>query len=153
MSALPGEQRPSLRPPGIWLLAMVFGLFGLIGLIRAVLAWQNGEYYLSLGMKIAPALLVLYGIVWAISGFGGMIVLFFRRFWVRIIVWCCAGVLTITYWGDRLFLTINPGRQVNTGFAMFANLLLLVWTAWILHRKKFEAYFEGGERIKKRHAE
>lgn len=148
MPVVPDTLRRSHRPLNVWLLAFLFGLGGVVGMTRTVLVWQNGTCYQSLGMQVSPVLLAIYGVVWALAGFGGMIVLFFRRVWVRRIVWVCTGVLTLSYWIDRLVLTVNPGRQVNTGFAVVTNLLLLGWVAWVLYRKIGRQYFEVRERQK-----
>ena len=144
-SEQPNAPRPVRRTTGIWLLAMAFALCGVIGAIRGVEMWNNGAAYQSLGMQVSPVLLGLYGVVWALGGFGGMVVLFFRHPLSMKIAWGCAGFLSFSYWLDRFLLTVNPGRQVNAGFAVVLNILLLGWMTWLFYRKKGRRYFRVDE--------
>jgi hypothetical protein len=130
--------KPVRRP---WLLAGVFAVLGTAGVTRAVLVVQNGDFYQSIGLAVPLAVLALYGIAWGLAGYGGMAALFVRRPSARWWVWGCAGMLTLTYWIDRLVLTVDPERAGNTAFVLVLNLLLLGWTAFVLHRKKARRYF------------
>jgi len=127
---------------GIWLLSILFVLIGLSGVSRFWLVVRNGAFYQSLGLEVSTGYLLAGGLLWALTGFCGAVVLFFRRSFVPLAVWAGAAVLTISYWFDRLVMTANPDRATNWAFALLVNGLGGLLIFWIFSRKKNRAYFE-----------
>lgn len=127
---------------GIWLLSFLFGLIGLSGTARFWLTVQNGTFYQSLGLEVSTGYLLVGGLLWALVGFCAAAMLFFRRSFVRLVVWVGAAVLTATYWFDRLVMTANPDRAANWAFALGLNGLAGLLIFWVFSRKKNRAYFE-----------
>ena len=127
---------------GIWFLAVLFIVIGLSGLSRFWLVAQNGAFYRSLDIQVSIGYLLVGGLLWAGLGFGAGVVLFLRRRFVPWVVWGCAAALTLTYWLDRLVMTVNLERVDNWAFMLFINVLGLLLLWWTFSRKKNQAYFE-----------
>ena len=130
------------RRLGLWLLILIFIVSGLLGFSRFWMTVQNGGYYRALGLHVSVSYLIVGGLIWALLGFGGGILLFFRKKWVPIAVLGCAAVLSVSYWFDRVFMAVNSDQSSNWGFMLLMNSLFFGFMAWVFSRKHSKSYFE-----------
>lgn len=126
---------------GLWLLTGLFAVLGSMGIVRSLGMIQDGAAYLALGMQTNPALLAVLGGIWAVCGWGAVIFLLFRLPSAAAVAWAAAGLISLSYWFDRLFLWVKPGLAGNWLFALLLNVLLLGWMFLVLRGKKARSFF------------
>lgn len=134
--------RKPKRRLGLWLLNLIFIVSGLLGFSRFWMTVENGGYYQTLGLQVSVSYLAAGGLLWALLGFGGGILLFFRQKWVPIAVWGCAAGLSLSYWFDRIFMAVNSDQSSNWVFMLLMNGLLFGCMARVFSRKHNKRFFE-----------
>jgi hypothetical protein len=137
--ATPQTPRPR-RPWSITLLAVLALCFAMFHLLRMVLTVARWDL-LIVWLSIPPAYLVINGLVWGAAGLPLAWGLWRGKPWAPRLFWVVALVYTLFYWIDRLWLAGYPERNADWPFAAGANLVLLVWCAWILWRAKVKGFF------------
>jgi hypothetical protein len=136
---MPRSARPR-RPTGVTLFALLVLTFAVLHLLRLMQTVQNWDLLAAL-LPISPVYLFLTGLLWA--GLGFPLAWGVWRGW-RVAYYLSPVILlgyTLYFWADRLLLSGFRERQENWPFAAALNIIILVWSLWVLTRPKARAYF------------
>jgi hypothetical protein len=128
------------RPLGVTLFALLVLTFAVLNLLRLLQTIQNWDFLADL-LNISPAYLLLSGLIWTVVGFP--LALGIWRGW-RLAYYLSPVILlsySLYFWADRLLLSGYPERQQNWPFVAALNLIIIVWSLWVLTRPKAMAYF------------
>ena len=131
--------RPS-RPYGVtllaWLLLLAAG-WNLARFGQSLVQWDVLDELLPFS-PLYPA------ISGAVFGVGGLVLswgIWRGLSWAWRLYWLYLGAYTFYYWIDRVVLAGHAGRNQNWPFIAGVNLLVCVYSLWILSRKKTMAFF------------
>ena len=86
-----------------------------------------------------PLYIAVSGGFWSLVGLSLLWGLCRGKAWARIAVLSAAGLYTAWYWFDRLAL--QPVSHTNWPFALFVNILFLIFTATALFNHQSKAFF------------
>jgi len=127
------------RPTGVTLAALlVFWLafWNGVRLAETIVFWDIlGAYQSGAG----PLYVAVSGGFWLLVGLPLLWGLWRGKAWGRIAVLSAAGLYTSWYWFDRLAL--QPVPHTNWPFALFVNILFLIFTATALFNHQSKAFF------------
>lgn len=109
------------------MIAAVWLLISLPGLLRAVQAGLDWKVLAEIPMQPGPLYLLLGGALWFVAALGVALALVTRRRWALTACIAAALLLTAVYWIERLLLAGGPDRSASLPFAIIANIVLLAW--------------------------
>jgi hypothetical protein len=129
------------RPGSVTLLALGVLMIGGMNFLRFVEAIRQWEFLETL-LSISPAYLALSGLVWSAAGLALGWGVWRGLEWARRAALPVALAYSAYYWIDRLVIS-SEGAGTNWPFSIGLNLILLIWLAWILRRKRVQAFFDN----------
>jgi hypothetical protein len=127
------------RPFGITILALFVLCFTAWNGLRlgvAISFWGTLRQY---DAHPGPLYIAVSGGFWLLVGLPLLWGLWRGKAWTRIAVFSAAGLYTSWYWFDRLAL--QPVPHTNWPFALFVNILFLIFTATALFNHQSKAFF------------
>ena len=101
---------------------------------EAIASWQVLSEYDAKPLYIAAS-----GGFWSLAGLPLFWGLWRGKAWARIVVLSAAALYTSWYWFDRLAL--QPVIHTNWPFALFVNILILIFTTSALFNRQSKAFF------------
>lgn len=132
-------KKPS-RPFSVTLLVILVLIVSASHLIRMVQTLTNWETQTGL-MRISPVYLAVSGFFWGVMGLLLALGIWLGTRHAPTLIRFAIPVYSLYYWLDRIFLSGYPERNVNWPFSAVINLLILVWSFWILSRKRVKIFF------------
>lgn len=133
------DASPTRRPFSVTLLALAVLTIAGLNLLRFIQAILLREF-LSEFPSVSLPYLILSGLVWAVSGLVSVWGLWRRKNWAPRFTMIFILVYSLVYWLERLWLS-RYNSWMNVPFAIGANILLLLFTAWVLTRPKARSFF------------
>ena len=136
------------RPRAVTLLALGVLTIASLNLLRWVLALSTWDF-LSGWPGVSPLYLLLTGLIWSLVAWPVGVGLWKGKPWAPRWARGLAGVYTIYFWLERLFLYDRPAAAAllqpylpnNWVFLVGLNLIGLVMVYWILVRPKTIEFF------------
>ena len=131
------------RPPGITILALLvlcFTAWNGLRLGAAISFWNTLRLY---DAQSGPLYISASGGFWSLAGLPLFWGLWRGKAWARIAVLSAAALYTSWYWFDRLAL--QPVPHSNWSFALFVNILFLIFTASALFNRQSTYFFKQRE--------
>jgi hypothetical protein len=146
-AAQPADLR---RPRSVTLLALGVLSIAVLGLLRAYLAIREWQF-LSTWPGVSPLYLAASGLAFALLGAVVFWALWWRKPWALHLTWAASLTFALVYWLDQIFVAERPVYDPegiagpflpgNWLFAASATAILLLYTAWVVHRVDVKAYF------------
>lgn len=133
------DPSPLPRPFSVTLLAIAVLTIAGFNLLRFVQAILQRDF-LSEFPSVSLPYLILSGLVWAVSGLVSAWGLWRRKNWASRFTMIFILVYSLAYWLERIWLS-RYNSWMNVPFAIVANSLLLLSTAWVLTRPKARRFF------------
>jgi hypothetical protein len=132
------------RTLGMWLLGILFAFAALMGCLRVYATISMMRSLQALSESINIPYLIISGILTALGGLVGVGSIFLREIWVPKTALITAAVLSLLYWFDQ-FCFVENTTYINQawGFSLMVNVFLLGLIAWVLTRKRVQAYYKG----------
>ena len=144
------------RPASVTILVIGVLIITVINLIRLLLGIREWEFLASLP-GVSPLYIALTGLIWTLTGSILIWGLWRAKGWAPRLMQAVALTYALYYWLDHVFLVDHPlsGANgatrallpINWSFAAGVSVVCLVYTAWVLSRRKVKAYF-GQEETK-----
>lgn len=132
------------RTPGMWLLGILFAFAALMGGLRVYATLTTMRSLQALSDSINVPYLIISGTLIALGGLVGVGSIFLRKVWVPKTALITAAVLSLLYWFDHFCFVENTTYiQRAWGFSLLVNVVLLGFVAWVLTRKRVQAYYQG----------
>lgn len=128
------------RPFSIKLLFGLVSIVTMVNLVRVVLTLQRWQFLDDL-LPMSPAYLVICGLVWCLAGLPLLWGLWRGEVWAPRATLLASLAYSLYYWVDRLLTPGYTGRNFNWPFALGMNLVILLWSFWVLSRPKAGYYF------------
>lgn len=134
------------RTAGMWLLGLLFAFAALLGCLRVYGTISMLRSLQALSESINIPYLIVSGTLTAICGFAGVGSIFLRMAWVPKAALIAAAALSLLYWFDQFcFIENTTYIRQAWGFSLLLNVILLGFVAWVLTRKRVQAYYQGQE--------
>ena len=127
-------------------LALMVFIGAILNLLRLGLALRNWAYLSELLSSVEipsifPAYLAVSGLVWGLVGLLLAWGIWKGESWAPRFLFAVLLVYSAYYWIDRLFLSGYPQRISNWPFALSVNLLILLWSVWVMTRQRTRYFF------------
>jgi hypothetical protein len=119
------------------LLVLIVAVFNLIRMLQTLTGWE----FLTELMQISPVYLAASGLIWGVAGLLLAIWTWLGARRASRLIRLAIPMYSLYYWLDRLFLSGYPERNVNWPFSAGVNLLIFLWSYWILSRKRVKIFF------------
>jgi hypothetical protein len=134
------------RPLSVSLVAWMVFIVTILNFLRLGLTLYNWEFLTALLstdviFPIFPAYLVATGLFWVVIGLPLAWGIWRGNRWAPRLFLAELMAYSIYYWADRVFLPGYPQRNSDWSFAVGLNLLILVWSLWIMTRRKTKGFF------------
>ena len=143
----PAEPR---RPRSVTLLALGVLSIAVLGSLRAYLAVRDWQF-LANWPGVSPLFLMVTGLAFAILGVVVFWALWWRNIWALRLTWAASLTFALIYWLDQIFVAEHPPYDPtgaaqpflpsNWLFAASVTAILLLYTAWVVHRADVKAYY------------
>ena len=133
------DPSPFSRPFSVTLLAIAVLTIAGFNLLRFIQANLLREF-LSEFPTVSLPYLILSGLVWAVCGLVSAWGIWCRKKWAPRYTMIFMLVYSLAYWLERIWLS-RYNSWMNVPFAITANILLLLSTAWVLTRPKARGFF------------
>lgn len=131
------------RPFSVTLLGLGVLTIAMLHLLRMILTQMQYEFLARL-LPITPLYLILSGAAWSVVGILLFVGLFFGREWAPLFTRLAALAFSASLWVERLLLANPQVQSANLGFAIGANLVLVVLVFWVTLRGKARLFFGAG---------
>jgi len=129
------------RPFLLTLLFLVFMFCSVLGWLRFAQTMKERLLLLEL---LTPGFfwyLLLAGLVSGLAGFPALWGLMQGASWAPMVIWVMAAFYPALYWGERLFLWVDPNAQGNWLFMLILTVIWLGLVVWALRSKRCRRYF------------
>jgi len=131
---------PGRRPLSVTLPACLVFIVSILNLTRLILTLQNWEF-LDVLIPMSPAYLALSGLFWSLLGLLLTWGIWLGKPWAPKLTLISIVAYSIYYWSDRLFAPGYPQRVSGSNFLIGLNLLIAMWSLWMLSRPKARKFF------------
>jgi hypothetical protein len=131
---------PTHRPLSITLLAWFVLVVTILNLLRLVMTLRNWEFLAGL-LPMSPVYLALSGLSWCLLGFPLTWGIWLGKSWAPKFTLISIIAYSIYYWSDRLFAPGYPQRSSGSYSFIGLNLLIAMWSLWILSRPNARKFF------------
>jgi len=134
------------RPLSVTLLAWMAFIVTIVNFLRLGLSLYNWEFLEGLlpsavSLPLFPAYLALTGLVWGSVWLPLAWGIWRGKLWAPHFTLAALLAYTIYYWLDRILLTGDLRQNLNWPFSLGLNLLILLWSLWILTRPRAKIFF------------
>jgi len=114
----------------------------MMNIIRLSQSLANWEF-LSLLLPFHPIYLAVTGLVWGALALLVALRLWQGKAWARGFSLFFIILNSGYFWVERIFLPGYPGRNTNWPFSIGLNLILILFSVWILNRPQAKQFFEA----------
>ena len=141
-----GDRALPRRTFGMWVIFALFLITVLMGGLRVSGAISQAAFLRLIAESINIPYLIISGILTALGGMVGILCIFLRKVWVPKTVMIAAASISVLYWFDQYVFVENTNYIDSAwGFSLLINVFILGGLAWMLTRKRVQAYYENGK--------